>query len=351
MTLNSDETGATYSATGLDEGTNTAEITVTDASANDNTATYSWSFIVDLDTTPPSITSTSPVGIIRDEKPMIAVTVNDESGVDSVSVSLDGPVDINNKTMGLDETSATYEVTNSLEEGTYNVTVTATDDSANKNKATAQWSFTVEFDTDPPEISIVSPAAGSRITDLKPKIIANYSDASEIDEDSVNFTITDPTGGCLICATEGTTEIGQNKVSYERTVELENYGEYTIELEVSDIHGNQAVAEWSFYVESAVASIEVPRNFPNPFKIEDGTTIAFTLTKQARVTIKIYDMTSRLVVKPVEDEMMASGPQKVTWDAKSENGDEFAKGVYFCQIIADGDLKTEQAVIKMALFR
>jgi methionine-rich copper-binding protein CopC len=347
MTLNSDETGATYEATGLDEGTHTAEVTVTDDSENRNDATYAWSFIVDLDTTPPLITSISPVGMIREAKPIIAVTVTDESGVDEVEVDIEGPVDIKNKDMKLRDTSATYEVKTDLEEGTYNVTVTATDDSANENEAQAQWSFTVEFDTEPPEVNIVSPSAGARITDLTPKIIANYSDKSEIDLNSVVLTVTGEDGSVV---SDGTLEKDQNKVSYTVTKDL-GYGEYTVELEVADVYANKASIEWSFFVESVTTGIEVPRNFPNPFTIDSGTKIAFVLTKQARVTVNIYDMTSRLIAQPVKDKMMDAGSQKVKWDAMSDNGDELAKGVYFCQVIADGGQKKEQTVIKMALFR
>jgi len=348
MQLNSNKASATYDAN-LDKKTHTAEVTVTDASANKNKATYEWSFTVDPDTTPPSITSNSPVGIIREEKPMIAVTVNDESGVDdSVSVSIEGPVNIRNKKMELSDTSATYDVTDSLKEGSYNVTVTAKDQSASQNEAKTQWSFTVEFDTEPPVVTIVSPAGGSRITERKPKIRVNYSDKSEINLDSVNLTITGPAGDAF--ADVNLVEKDQNKATYECAKEME-YGEYTVEFEVSDEYENAASVEWSFFVESDVPEIQVPRNYPNPFSMDTGTNIAFTLTKQARITIKVYDMTTKLVAKPVEDEMKDAGPQEIPWDGKLSNGDELAKGVYFCQIIADGGLNTEQVVIKMALFR
>lgn len=131
-----------------------------------------------------------------------------------------------------------------LDEDTYNVTVTATDASANENEAQSQWSFTVEFDTEPPEVTIVSPAAGARITDLTPKIVANYSDKSEIYLDSLQLTVTDNNGNTL---TGGRLEKDQNKVSYTITEEL-RYGEYTVKLEVSDIYENTAIAKWSFII-------------------------------------------------------------------------------------------------------
>ena len=92
-----------------------------------------------------------------------------------------------------------------------------------------------------------------------------------------------------------------------------------------------------------------PRNFPNPFA--SATTIAFTLAQQAKITIEIYDMTSRLVRPLVQDEQREAGPVAIQWDGKTTEGDDLARGVYFCQITVHSSLEPEAFVLKMALIR
>jgi flagellar hook assembly protein FlgD len=92
-----------------------------------------------------------------------------------------------------------------------------------------------------------------------------------------------------------------------------------------------------------------PRNYPNPFP--GNTTIAFMLTKQAEITIHIFDFSGRLVSKIKDNEVMEAGAQEIQWDGKSDNGDDLARGVYFGVIIMKTELEPQRAVLKMALER
>jgi flagellar hook assembly protein FlgD len=118
---------------------------------------------------------------------------------------------------------------------------------------------------------------------------------------------------------------------------------------VKDNDDNKTSMTWSFIVETEIAGIMNPRNYPNPF--EGNTTIAFTLTQQSQVTIRIFDFSGRLVKTLKDNEVMEAGNKKIEWDSTSENGDDLARGVYFGVIIIKTELEPQRAVLKMALTR
>ena len=126
-------------------------------------------------------------------------------------------------------------------------------------------------------------------------------------------------------------------------------GKHTVSLDVEDNDDNKASVIWSFIVEAETAGIMNPRNYPNPF--QGNTTIAFKLTQQSQVTIRVFDFSGRLVKTLKDNETMEAGPQKITWDGKSGNGDDLARGVYFGVIVMKTELEPQRAVLKMALTR
>jgi hypothetical protein len=228
-----------------------------------------------------------------------------------------------------------------LEAGTYTVETTAADVTGNRTSAT--WSFTVEFDTVAPSITVVAPQGEARVAEPRPTITATYTDnVSGVDVESIKLWV----DGDAVDPDKATA----TQVVFTPKMDLA-LGRHAVRVEVADLapSTNRATQEWSFIVESDDGIVDA-RNFPNPFA--DSTTIAFTLSKQARVTIEIYDMTSRLVAQLAQDELREAGPAEFRWDGKTTaGGDVLARGVYFCQIIMHSDLKPEAAVLKMGLMR
>jgi hypothetical protein len=167
------ETYATAKASGLDEGENNVTVRVQDVSGNE--ATVTWSFTVDLDNTPPTISSVSPQGIVTTDDVTLSVAFNDESGIYRARVSVDGG-SLRTMTVNNEETGATYQA-NNLDEGVHTAEVTVTDASANRNDATYQWSFTVDLDTTPPTIGAVSPQGV--VTEEDVMLSVAFNDESE----------------------------------------------------------------------------------------------------------------------------------------------------------------------------
>jgi hypothetical protein len=91
-------------------------------------------------------------------------------------------------------------------------------------------------------------------------------------------------------------------------------------------------------------------NYPNPFNPDkETTTLRYSLEKNAKVTVKIYDAGSNLVRILVEDiQQNAAEEQSITWDGKNGDGDIVANGVYFFVIETSED---ERGVGKIAVLR
>lgn len=73
-------------------------------------------------------------------------------------------------------------------------------------------------------------------------------------------------------------------------------------------------------------------NYPNPFN--PMTTISYDLPDDARVSLAIYDILGREVIRLVDGQVSA-GYHSVTWDAKDQSGKRVANGIYIYMIKAN----------------
>ena len=67
-------------------------------------------------------------------------------------------------------------------------------------------------------------------------------------------------------------------------------------------------------------------NYPNPFN--PTTTIGFELPLDKSVSVRIYDVTGRLVKSLVDNRQLAAGIHEVVWDGTSDAGITVASGTY-----------------------
>jgi photosystem II stability/assembly factor-like uncharacterized protein len=79
------------------------------------------------------------------------------------------------------------------------------------------------------------------------------------------------------------------------------------------------------------------QNYPNPFN--PSTTIKYSLTQAERVTLSIYDLLGREVVK-VTDEEKPAGEYETTWNASA-----YPSGVYFLRMQAGQFSETKKIVL------
>ncbi|NIO29505.1 MAG: S8 family serine peptidase [Candidatus Latescibacteria bacterium] len=93
-----------------------------------------------------------------------------------------------------------------------------------------------------------------------------------------------------------------------------------------------------------VLADKLEQNYPNPFN--PSTNIVFSIVRTGHVSLKIYDVSGRLVRVLVNEEREA-GRHKELWDGKDNNARHVASGVYFCRFQAG----TYMEIQKMVLLR
>jgi hypothetical protein len=71
------------------------------------------------------------------------------------------------------------------------------------------------------------------------------------------------------------------------------------------------------------------QNFPNPFN--PVTRVSFSLKAKGHVSLRIYDVSGRLV-RILVDEIRDAGSYESVWDGTNERGRRTASGVYFCRM-------------------
>ncbi len=100
---------------------------------------------------------------------------------------------------------------------------------------------------------------------------------------------------------------------------------------------------WFGYgVEEETGSSKVAGNFgfapnmPNPTK---GSVITYTITKDTRVSLKVYDASGRLI-KTLVDGRQTAGTKTVNWNTKN-----LSSGIYFLRLEAEGKVATHKLIL------
>ncbi len=76
---------------------------------------------------------------------------------------------------------------------------------------------------------------------------------------------------------------------------------------------------------------------PNPFGSQ--TTIEYTLTKEATVSLQVFDLQGRTVAQLLDHQKQAAGKQQQIWNAQ-----HLPSGVYYYQLNVDGYTQTKKLV-------
>ncbi|RMF56083.1 T9SS C-terminal target domain-containing protein [Candidatus Woesearchaeota archaeon] len=86
----------------------------------------------------------------------------------------------------------------------------------------------------------------------------------------------------------------------------------------------------------------VGQNYPNPFN--PTTSINYTLQREGRVRIDVFDVAGRRIDTLV-DGIMKAGQHIIEWDGKDKEGRDVASGIYFYRVEFDGRPITKKMVL------
>jgi hypothetical protein len=84
-------------------------------------------------------------------------------------------------------------------------------------------------------------------------------------------------------------------------------------------------------------------NYPNPFNPE--TVLPFTLNQAAGVELAIYNVLGQRV-RSLYRGIYPAGSHQLRWDARDDNGNEVASGVYFLQLTVENQVALKKMVLQ-----
>ena len=84
------------------------------------------------------------------------------------------------------------------------------------------------------------------------------------------------------------------------------------------------------------------QNYPNPFNPQ--TTISFSIPQSGHVSVKIYDLTGRLV-RALTNGYNTAGLHSIVWHGRNENGIEAASGMYIYQVKYQGRVLNKKLLL------
>ncbi len=94
--------------------------------------------------------------------------------------------------------------------------------------------------------------------------------------------------------------------------------------------------------ETPPVEVALYQNVPNPFN--PTTTIRYDVLTRGDVSLRVYDVSGRLV-KTLVNGPQSAGRQSATWDGTDENGNRVGSGVYFYQLKTAGTVFTKKMVL------
>ncbi|VAX29003.1 hypothetical protein MNBD_IGNAVI01-3088, partial [hydrothermal vent metagenome] len=106
-------------------------------------------------------------------------------------------------------------------------------------------------------------------------------------------------------------------------------------MECAPCHSNEPV-HGGQYTSAEPISMHLPKNYklenayPNPFN--PSTTIRFSIPKNEKVRLEVYDIRGRLVNSLVDSEVMSAGTYESKWNGTNNRGEKVTSGIYIARL-------------------
>jgi hypothetical protein len=206
---------------------------------------------------------------------------------------------------------------------------------------------------------IVSVFLLSALAAAKPTVSVRINGAQAIPGDPISATprieitattTSGPVSGTVeIAATRATltfTQVGNNYYATREITSALSDGIYTVTVEATDTTTTETIYTVTpLYVQNTKELIVQGSLlcYPNPFDPGSTatTTIAYSLSKPANLTLSIYDLAGTPVTRKsysAGDNGGHAGYNSPTWDGRSDTGSVAGNGIYVILLVADGKL-------------
>ena len=300
-------------------------------------------------------------------RPQISLLLTDENGVDLDSLSLaaskEGGVFETIKNLeisGGQVTSVSIRYEPTLFIGSYRFRVRANDLIGNRlgsEEGFRDFIFSVveQPDLEPPTVEIRvndEMLVEDTVIREQPKFEIIVADESGINPTTIQFAFGSTTHPLFPLPEDqyefefDATQSTQARIGFEP--DLRN-GEYQLQVVVADISENTFESQiYRFRLEEPVSMTHL-LNVPNP--IRTNTVFTYNLAQAPdQVTVKIYTVSGRLI-RTIADASTRRGYNETDWDARDENGERLANGVYFYKVIVETDGHKIEKIGRLAILR
>jgi len=277
--------------------------------------------------------STVPLGVAHDTIVITGTSTNGSGFFDPgsrfpnrISATVTGNITVNSVIYN-NPTQVTLDInTISAITGSYSVTITNPDGQS----ATGNNLFNSPL---PVELSSFNGTATSNNVTLKWTTVKEINNAGfDIERKKSNGTTFEKVG---FVTGKGNTYSNSNYVFSDNKL---SSGVYNYRLKQTDYNG-----DFTYFNLSSVINISVPdkfslsQNYPNPFN--PTTKIDYNLPTDANVSLKIYDVTGRLISTLVNEKKLAG------YYTKESDAVNIASGVYFYRLQAGSFVDTKRFVV------
>ena len=301
-------------------------------------------------------------------RPQISLLLTDENGVDletfNLAVSKDGePFEkINNLEIeaGGQRTSISLRYQPTLFIGNYRFRIRANDLIGNTLRGEDgfrefMFSVTEQPDLEPPtvEISVNNEIlTDGAIIREQPKFEILIDDESGINPATIQFAFGATTSSLFPLPEDlyqlqfDVTQPTQAQIVFKPDLPNDEYHLQVLATDTSENRGESQIHR--FYLEEPV-SITHLLNVPNP--IRTNTVFTYNLAQSPdQVAVKIYTVSGRLI-RTIEAASARRGYNETDWNARDENGERLANGVYFYKIIVEKDGSKIEKIGRLAILR
>lgn len=224
---------------------------------------------------------------------------------------------------------------------------TAPNNRATVMKRVVDWLLAPQ-DYQPPSVAVSAPNGGEEWeVDSEHSITWIATDNVRVDSVSIYYSID---GGMSFPYTIATGEPNNSSLSWVVPDTPSDSCVVKIVAYDSSLNEGEDVSNALFSIKSITGVRDVPeiarfglmQNHPNPFN--PLTNIEFSLSEDARVTLRIYDVTGK-VVKTLVAATLPVGKHGVAWGGEDESGKAAASGVYVCKLEANGKADMRKIVL------
>ncbi len=90
-------------------------------------------------------------------------------------------------------------------------------------------------------------------------------------------------------------------------------------------------------------AVKILTNFPNPFN--NTTVISFSLSKQSKVRLDIYDITGRRVNTLIDSRVLPADYYIVEWNGRNDSGTSVSSGSYFVALKSSNEITAHKILL------